>query len=748
MGYLNFLLLIITFSFSNNISNFRSPMIIGDDYEFKINEHPKCKLHFCVQALPQSEFDSYITCKNEPEKWENDKLRYGLEEDEALAICIYTKSASQLSGTLSKGNAREYACYTDYLNSGLYKIWSYTRNYNMTTFSYLYTGIGLEDAKSSNFIKGTNCLLKEGDKIMFPSYGSTSAEIKTAKIFATEMRSDIKGGMVFNITTLKSKTKAVLIQRLSHYPDEAEYLFLPGSKFEVISSCKRQIIQNSINKPQYLLYYVELKEVDEFVKDFETQMIDKDEDKLKEYTKVCSQCNDEVHNFCKFCAQKDKCSECYAGYIPDKNGKCIKCEKNCLKCDSKYLNECKSCLKGYGLLFFDCLKCVDENCIECNGDTYKCNRCKNGFVLINEKCEKKDTLCKTYDSEGKCTECIGATYLEDGMCIECNKNGIENCAKCSKNNDGEVKCTSCLPGFAYYNNYCYKYEEENKCEAGDIYKCLKCEQNYVLYEDECYKCGEGCLKCQIVDNEYNCIECYSGYLLTDNKICDQCPDGCESCILSNGEETCTSCLPGFVLNNGKCDDCKLGCGECTVNKECSFCSKKFGNKATTLDKNTKKCVICDEGCERCRFDSGENKCEVCSFGYVMNSDGKCKKCNSLLTGCFACDYNLNNKLECKLCLSEYTLYNGECKICDISRCDICEIDEDEKKMCLSCEKNYLFFYESFGLKNGKCERCNDNGCQCFLNSAENILECGKKDNSLINHLNLLMFILLILYNYY
>ena len=40
---------------------------------------------------------------------------------------------------------------------------------------------------------------------------STSAEIKTAKIFATEMRSDIKGGMVINITTLKSKTKAVLI---------------------------------------------------------------------------------------------------------------------------------------------------------------------------------------------------------------------------------------------------------------------------------------------------------------------------------------------------------------------------------------------------------------------------------------------------------------------------------------------------------------------------------------------------------
>ena len=85
------------------------------------------------------------------------------------------------------------------------------------------------------------------------------------------------------------------------------------------------------------------KEVDEFVKDYETQEIDKDEDKLKEYTKVCSQCNEEAHNFCKYCEQKDKCSECYAGYIPNQNGKCIKCSNNCLKCDS---NDLQLALKG------------------------------------------------------------------------------------------------------------------------------------------------------------------------------------------------------------------------------------------------------------------------------------------------------------------------------------------------------------------------------------------------------------------
>ena len=84
----------------------------------------------------------------------------------------------------------------------------------------------------------------------------------------------------------------------------------------------------------------------------------------------------------------------------------------------------------------------------------------------------------------------------------------------------------------------------------------------------------------------------------------------------------------------------MGCGECYTNKDCLFCSKKFGNKVTTLDKNTKKCIVWDEGCERCRIDSWENKCDICSFGYVLDSDGKCEKCNSLVAGCFVCDYNL------------------------------------------------------------------------------------------------------------
>ena len=36
-----FLLLITLFIYSNNNKDFKSPMIIGDDYEFKIYEHPK-----------------------------------------------------------------------------------------------------------------------------------------------------------------------------------------------------------------------------------------------------------------------------------------------------------------------------------------------------------------------------------------------------------------------------------------------------------------------------------------------------------------------------------------------------------------------------------------------------------------------------------------------------------------------------------------------------------------------------------
>ena len=60
-------------------------------------------------------------------------------------------------------------------------------------------------------------------------------------------------------------------------------------------------------------------------------------------------------------AKKNKCSECFAGYTPDKNGKCVKCEENCLKCDYQNKKICKGCYNGFGLVGNQCLKCDNKN---------------------------------------------------------------------------------------------------------------------------------------------------------------------------------------------------------------------------------------------------------------------------------------------------------------------------------------------------------------------------------------------------
>ena len=192
------------------------------------------KLNYCLKSLPQIGYDAYKLCKTKQQvQWEKDKKRYGLSKEETLAICMYTVDSKQISNTLSKGNEGEYGCFAEYLNARLHKIWDYSRFYNLSTFSNLYTGIGLKDAKRAKFIDGSKCLLKEGDHIFFPSYGSTTATISLAKHFASGPIRDYKGGMVFKIRTLKSKTKRVILQRLSISRDESEYLFPSGSKFKV-----------------------------------------------------------------------------------------------------------------------------------------------------------------------------------------------------------------------------------------------------------------------------------------------------------------------------------------------------------------------------------------------------------------------------------------------------------------------------------------------------------------------------------
>jgi hypothetical protein len=246
-----FLILLIAFSFSTCSYWLNSSIIHGSGYKLKIYEHPICKMKYCSQLLFKLDSDNFALCAETCSDWQNPGERYSLNEEEALALCVFSRDAKGISNILDKGYSGIFGCFLDPFNSALSKLRTFAKTYNMSTFSYLYTGAELERAKSYNLIDGSQCLLKKGDQITFTSYGSTSSDKKMANTFALEYGN--KGGILITIQTLKKKTKAVMIVPFSFNKKEAEYIFPPGSKFEVVSSCEKKFVDDSKKKKSYYM---------------------------------------------------------------------------------------------------------------------------------------------------------------------------------------------------------------------------------------------------------------------------------------------------------------------------------------------------------------------------------------------------------------------------------------------------------------------------------------------------------------
>ena len=201
------ILLAIIFSSSICDSIIKSPMIISDEYEFKIYEHPKCNMLKCSAIINEY----YYVCREEI-RVQSGKEKYGLTRDEAAAICMYTYYSKSITNILVQGNPGLYGCYMEHFINGFLKMWNYNRYHNVPKVEILYTGINMERSKNNGLIDGTKCLFKIGDIITFPSFGSTTIKYSIAVSFAQQFS---RGGIVFNITTLKSKTKAVNVKPIS-----------------------------------------------------------------------------------------------------------------------------------------------------------------------------------------------------------------------------------------------------------------------------------------------------------------------------------------------------------------------------------------------------------------------------------------------------------------------------------------------------------------------------------------------------
>ena len=74
----------------------------------------------------------------------------------------------------------------------------------------------------------------------------------------------------------------------------------------------------------------------------------------------------------------NKCLSCFNDYVLSENGKCVKCNKNCLTCDTSHKDICLKCADGKALNVDDdtCRKCSIA-CKTCSlpDDNTSCNVC-------------------------------------------------------------------------------------------------------------------------------------------------------------------------------------------------------------------------------------------------------------------------------------------------------------------------------------------------------------------------------------
>ena len=261
-----------------------------------------------------------------------------------------------------------------------------------------------------------------------------------------------------------------------------------------------------------------------------------------------------------------------------------------------------------------------------------------------------------------------------------------DCSVCSANDDGQAICTSCNSG-------------------------------YTLLNGKCEYCGSGCTKC-IIDEFNNkiCLSCNYDYTLAPNNTCIRCWD-CGNCRYNKtiNKLECLSCSSyydyndhisksnyAYIINEFQClsnTDSKhiylYGCQNAyhiqDDKYECTECRKDFIQ------------ITNDNTCRKTTEIKLSNNClEVLNIGNETNPIYSCNKCNNetvLIT-------NINNINDCYE-RSGYLSYclKGSIDINDNILCDECVSfahlnNTNEKRIC-ECN------YDSFGIKNKFCYKCDD-----------------------------------------
>ena len=230
------------------------------------------------------------------------------------------------------------------------------------------------------------------------------------------------------------------------------------------------------------------------------------------------------------------CVECEDGYYYDrKNGTCIEMYDQFMNCKFSCQNAdiCCECKDNYYLYENDSL-CYDntkediyKKCALVDSSTEKCKRCIDDYYLsVDDKCSKVEN-CKIVENENKCLEC-DTFYCLDVKKQECVDNDLINdlsdlkYISCKRTNKEGTACEECIEG--------YEINKEGLCEDIDFCdekkdgKCIKCKDilsvnDYQFCANEVFGCIESakdnCLRCDNLDDLYECTECKEGFTKTD-----------------------------------------------------------------------------------------------------------------------------------------------------------------------------------------------------------------------------------------
>ena len=456
--------------------------------------------------------------------------------------------------------------------------------------------------------------------------------------------------------------------------------------------------------------------------------IETDEQKIKCFDEHCDSCFSEEKGACDNCQEGyfGKKGECHKLPIPDENN-------NCPENFTSYSNVCKPNCGGISCpiinfnFFSVYYTCPSNECLVCVGNELKLfSECDNSRICsIIEG-------CLNCISNEECIICNQGYYLLLGICIKC----IDGCSICTNNNT----CEYCMSGYELssdkkcnltynfdYNINVYNSRKETLIEffypeevvSSKIPSTIiKTEVIPTDIQNSLVECDINCEKCY--ENNGECVECKTLYILKDNKCIMHCSDeNCLSCLLRNGREICDKCTSRYTPKNNKCllicsDENCLSCSLNNGKEICNNCKKGY-------IPNDEKCsLVCSEkNCLKCSLKNNAEMCEECSSGYELNN-GKCSLI-CLDENCLKCSLS-NNDQFCYQCKTGYLLKNKKCLVqCDDVNCLTCSNDG---KICNECEVGKKLFDGGIcGEQSVSCTQLFPNCNYCY--NSEKCLECLK-----------------------